>query len=131
MKQGSSIKVLPLEVATEEGVQMGGVKNGGPSPTGVSGALCYRFQLISKSFCLMFKVPYTGDNYWNVKVYDGAKQANEEIYDDLQGGATKAGNPVARKDIGEGEGYKIYMKDCSMTNSGQAVLQVYVGLSET
>ena len=128
MNQGSSVKVLPLEVATEEGIQMAGVKNAGPSTTGVSGVFCYRFQLIEKSFCLMYKVPYSGDNYWNVKVFDGAKQASKEMYDTLQGGAIKAGNPVARKDIGEGDGYKIYLKDCSMTNSGQAVLQVYLGI---
>ena len=131
MNQGSSIKAIPLEVATEEGIQMGGVKTTGPSATGVSGALCYRFKLIGKSFCLMFKIPYSGDNYWNVKVYDGAKQASAEIYNGLQNGAFKAGTPVAQKDIGAGEGYKIYMKDCSMTNAGQAVLQVYLGLKET
>ena len=128
MNQGSSVKVLPLEVATEEGIQMAGVKNAGPSTTGVSGVFCYRFQFIEKSFCLMYKVPYSGDNYWNVKVFDGAKQASKEMYDTLQDGATKAGNPIARKDIGEGDGYKIYLKDCSMTNSGQAVLQVYLGI---
>ncbi|CAB3998380.1 actinoporin [Paramuricea clavata] len=131
MNQGSSIKAIPLEVATEEGIQMGGVKTTGPSATGVSGAVCYRFQLIGKSFCLMFKVPYSGANYWNVKVYDGAKQASADIYNGLQNGAFKAGTPVARKDIGAGEGYKIYMKDCSMTNAGQTVLQVYLGLEET
>ena len=128
MNEGSSVKVLPLEVAIEEGIQMGAVKEAGFSTTGASGVFCYRFQLISKSFCLMYKVPYTGDNYWNVKVYDGAKQAGEGVYTDLQSGAMKAGTPVAQKELGDGDGYKIYMKDCSMTNGGQSVLQVYIGV---
>ena len=126
-------------VETGDAVVFGGVKKSGVSLSGVSGAICYRIQNVPKSFCIMFKVPWSGDNYWNVKVYDGAKQANADIYNDLQNGAMEAGTAVSRKYLAEGDEivdddgvnqnmpYKIYIKDSSMTSSEQASLTVYLG----
>ena len=134
MNEGSFLKPLPAEVAPDEGMQLGGVKKTGISTTGVSGAFCYKMQYVERSFCVMFKVPYSGDNYWNVKVYEGTKQASDEVYNDLQQNAIKAGEPVQRKDIAQGEFdgdmFKVYVKDVSMTNSGQSILQVMVGLEQ-
>lgn len=130
---------MPSVVETGDAVVFGGVKKTGVSLSGVAGVLCYRIKSITKSFCVMFKVPWSGDNYWNVKVYDGAKQATADVYNELQNGAMKAGTPVTRKDIAEGQEvvddngdnqqmpYKIYIKDSSMTSSEQASLTVLLG----
>jgi hypothetical protein len=128
MNEGFSKESLPFVVEREQGIQLGAEKASGPSTTGVSGVFCYRFNFIEKSFCLMYKVPYSGHNQWNVKVFPGAQQASAEVYELLQDGAMEAGTPVAENVIGEGDGYQIELKDCSMTNAGQSVLQVYLGI---
>ena len=139
MHEGSSVQTMPSVVETGDAVIFGGVKKSGVSLSGVSGAICYRIKSITKSFCVMFKVPWSGDKYWNVKVYDGAKQASADVYNDLQNGAMKAGTPVTRKNIAEGDQvvddngnsqqmpYNIYIKDSSMTSSEQASLTVLLG----
>ena len=128
MKEGSLVKVLPPNVPVEEGVLMGGVKKTGPSATGVSGAFCYNFEESSESFCVMFKVPWSGDNQWNLKVYPERKQAAESVYNDLQNGAIKASQPITKKVVYTGDGYQFFVKDASMTSSGQANLQLSFGV---
>ncbi|XP_028411464.1 keratin, type II cytoskeletal 1-like isoform X2 [Dendronephthya gigantea] len=128
MKEGSLIKVLPPNVPVEEGVLMGGVKKPGPSATGVSGAFCYGFEEAPESFCVMFKLPWSGENQWNVKVYPEQKQASESVYNDLQKDAIKASQPITKKVIYTGDGYQFFIRDASMTNSGQANLQFSFGI---
>ena len=141
MNEGSNVKALPPTVPVTEGILIGGEKKPGSSATGVSGVACYRMQDVSKSFCLMYKVPWSGDNYWNIKIYDGNKPASSDVYNELQNGAMKAGTPISRKDLAQGNiavtdsagnqqerPYKIYLKDASMTNAGGATLQLSLGV---
>ena len=144
MNEGSNLKAFPTTVEVTEGVLAGGEKTPGPSASGVAGVVCYRMQDIAKSFCIMYKVPWSGDNYWNVKVYDGSKAASSDVYNELQNGAMRAGTPVAQKDLGQGsvevtnddgskqtKSYRIFMKDVSMTNAGAATLQISLGVKIT
>ena len=144
MGEGNNVKALPNTVEITEGVLMAGEKKTGYSRTGVAGVVCYRMQDVSKSFCLMYKVPWSGDNYWNIKIYDGNKAASSSVYNELQSGALKGGSSVAKKDLGTGEytvtnddgskqktPYTIFMKDASMTNSDGATLQVSLGVKIT
>ncbi|XP_028413309.1 DELTA-stichotoxin-She4a-like [Dendronephthya gigantea] len=128
MKEGSLTEALPLNVPVEEGFMMGGVKKTGPSTTGVSGAFCYGFEEAPESFCVMFKLPWSGDNKWNVKVYPEQKQASESVYNDLQNGATNANQPITKKVIYTGDGYQFFIKDVSMTSSPQATLSISFGV---
>ena len=144
MEEGSNLEALPTSVSPTEGILIGGAKKQGPSTSGVAGVVCYRMTDISKSFCLMYKVPWSGDNYWNIKIYDGSRAAGSDVYNELQNSAMKAGTPVAQKDLEQGSisltdadgnkqdrPYSIYIKDVSMTNSGGATLQVSMGVKIT
>ena len=128
MKDGSLTEALHTNVPVEEGFMMGGVKDTGPSATGVSGAFCYGFEEAVESFYVMFKVPWSGDNQWNVKVYPEQKQASQSVYNDLQNGAIKANQPITKKVIYTGDGYQFFVKDVSMTNSPQATLTISFGV---
>ena len=126
MDVGSSLKSLPLEVSRDEGLQLAGVKPTGINTQGVAGCICYKFKFIPRSFCIMFKVPYSGDNYWNIKVYSGTKRADKATFDELVSSSPfKAGTPVGEKQISDG----VFIKDASMTTSGQSILTILVGIS--
>ena len=142
MDEGSNVQALPALVGETEGILVGGERKSGVSLSGVAGVLCYRMQDISKSFCVFYKVPWSGDNYWNIKFYDGNKPASSDVYNDLQNGRIKGGSPVIiQQDLGNGtfevtnddgskqnKSYDIYMKDVSMTNAGAATLQISLGV---
>ena len=102
MEEGSNLEPLPTTVSPTEGILIGGAKKQGPSASGVAGVVCYRMTDISKSFCLMYKVPWSGDNYWNIKIYDGSRAADSDVYNELQNSAMKAGTPVAQNDLEQG-----------------------------
>ena len=141
MNEGASVDDLPSEVDTEDGTRLTIPQEASSPGTGISGVVCYHFEELPRSFCVMFKVPYNVGNKWNVKVFDGQKQASLQVYQDLQKGAMDAGNKVTRKDLIKGvvEGtddddnpltiaYTVYMKDGSMTTTGTSVMDVTIGV---
>lgn len=123
---------LPASVVTGDGYEMTRVQKDGEGKKGVSGAICYHLSDISKSFCLMFKVPYDVNNKWNVKVYDGEVQASADVYNDLQDDAIDGGNAIDRRVLYQGEvqgtSYNVYMAQCNMSNAAKSALQVSVGV---
>ena len=132
MNEGADNSQMPKSVTTGDRYEIDLLQKDGETKKGVSGVICYNFADISKSFCLMFKVPHNVDNKWKVKVYEGEKQANADVYNDLQAKAIDGGNAIDRRDLYEGTldgtSYKIFMKQCNMSNSPKSTLQVTVGL---
>ena len=141
MNEGASVDGFPSVVDTDDGFRMDIPQNPSSPRTGVSGVVCYKFEELPNSFCVMFKVPYDVGNKWNVRVYSGEKSASLQVYNDLQNGAMDAGNDVTRKDLLQGvvEGtdddgnvvrisYKVYMKDGSMTSDGVSAMDVSIGI---
>ena len=141
MNEGASVDEFPSAVDTEDGFRLEIPQEASSPGTGISGVVCYHFEELPRSFCVMFKVPYNVGNKWNVKVFDGQKQASLQVYQDLQNGAMDAGNKVTRKDLIEGviEGtdddgnpvriaYTVYMEDGSMTTTGTSVMDVTIGI---
>lgn len=61
-------------VSTEEGSDKGKV----------FGVLAYYIRDIRKTLAVMWADPYMTDNYWNIRLYDGQKAADYEMFSDLQ-----------------------------------------------
>lgn len=51
--------------------------------TGTIGVLAYYIPRIHKTLAVMWSDPFVGLNAWNIRLYDGAKRPNHEMYDDL------------------------------------------------
>ena len=133
MNEGADGEFL-ASVETGAGYEMSRVQKDGETNKGVSGVICYHLPDISKSFCLMFNVPYDVDNKWNVKVYDGEIEANADVYNELQTDAIDGGKAIDRQNLDQvtvgDESYNIFMADCNMSNSPKSALQVNIGLEQ-
>ena len=129
MQEGTFLEPLPYHIESESGVQLAAEKKAGASATGVSGVFCY--ELGHKSFCIMFNVPYNGDNVWNVKIYNGRQVASETVYDELHQEPIQSGTHIKQKVLGEiSKNKDIFIEDCAMMEAGQSILQVNLGTEE-
>lgn len=82
---GTSDVLLPQTVPAKHVLLYDAHKNRGPVATGVVGTFAYYVSKGSKGYTIgvLYSVPFDYnlyENWWNVKVYDGKKLADNDIY---------------------------------------------------
>ena len=121
---GASDIVLPNEVPDQMVALYNARKTSGPVATGAVGVLGYKLG-DGNTLGVMFSVPYDYNlysNWWNVKVYNGYKPVDKDMYDDLYDNATFKGDDQWY-DKSLGYGYKVRG---AMSSSGTCTLQCYI-----
>ena len=67
---------------TELAVLYGAISGTEAEPATI-GVLAYYIPSIHKTLAVMWSDPNTGPNTWNIRLYDGEKPPNSDMYDDL------------------------------------------------
>lgn len=63
-----------------------GARKASWSVKGAVGLLTYHIPQIQKTLAVMYSVPYVGSNTFDVRLYDGKKQANSNLYTRMDDG---------------------------------------------
>nr|D2YZQ3.1 RecName: Full=DELTA-thalatoxin-Avl1b; Short=DELTA-TATX-Avl1b; AltName: Full=Cytolysin Avt-II; AltName: Full=Hemolytic toxin Avt-2; Flags: Precursor [Actineria villosa]P0DL55.1 RecName: Full=DELTA-alicitoxin-Pse1a; Short=DELTA-ALTX-Pse1a; AltName: Full=Cytolysin PsTX-20A; Short=Pstx20; Short=ptx20a; Flags: Precursor [Phyllodiscus semoni]BAC45007.1 PsTX-20A [Phyllodiscus semoni]BAI70364.1 hemolytic toxin [Actineria villosa] len=124
-KSGASDVTLPYEVENSKALLYTARKSKGPVARGAVGVLAYKMSS-GNTLAVMFSVPFDYNlytNWWNVKIYDGEKKADEKMYNELYNN----NNPIKpsiweKRDLGQ-DGLKLRG---FMTSNGDAKLVIHI-----
>ncbi|XP_015778148.1 PREDICTED: DELTA-actitoxin-Ate1a-like [Acropora digitifera] len=121
---GTSEKNLPFHLKSGDAVLYTARKTSG-SVRGAVGVVAYNVPWVRRTVAVMFSVPYDYglfENWWNVKLYNGIKRADYEIFKDMYYDA----NPFQANGWHERDLGIICKFRGAMSSSGQATLEIYV-----
>ena len=120
---------LPHEILPEKTIEWSSRKYLGPFLTGTGGVFTYKTS-DRKTFALMWSVPFIlfgslSDIFksrWNVRVFDGARRADQALFNEMERGANYGDNNWhGPEDIGQG-----YQMSGSMAASTKPILDIRV-----
>ena len=98
----------------------------GPTATGAVGVLSYYIPHLNKTLAVLFSVPFDYnlyDNWWNVKLYSGDKEASYDMYYEMYHNADPFQGDDGWKERDLGSGLKV---KGSMASSGHTTLILLV-----
>ena len=124
-KSGTSDGILPREVETEKAALYDARKTNGPTATGAVGVAAY-YMGNGYTLAVLFSVPFDYNlysNWFDAKVYEGDREANNEMYNDMYYGDPCKGENKWYEDKPIGYDYKM---TGYMSSSGSAVLDIII-----
>ena len=99
-------------------------KTKGPVARGVVGVVAFYVPGISKTVAVLFSVPYDYNlyqNWWNVRFYEGERQADYSIYNDLYYSNPFKADVPHERDLGNNLKFR-----GDMSSSGTPTLEIRV-----
>nr|AWM11685.1 actinoporin StnIII [Stichodactyla helianthus] len=123
-RSGTSHEILPENVPNHKALVYNARKSNGPVAKGIVAAFAY-YMSDGNTLAVMFSVPFDYNlysNWWDVRIYNGKRRADQKMYKDLYYGSPfKGDNGWHQKNLG----YGLKMKGI-MTSAGEAKLQIEI-----
>ena len=125
-RSGTSDALLPETVPGNHALVYNARKTKGPTATGAVGVLAFKVKSDKPlTLAVLFSVPFDYNlyyNWWNVKIYEGVRRADYDMYYEMYNGDPfKGDNGWHERDLGHGLRVK-----GNMNSSEKATLQVHI-----